>query len=409
MKKKLFTLLFTAIICNISATTIDVSSVEVERGEAIVHDTIQPIISVSSSNEKYSLSIGGNINMRASYDFNGAIVYHPDFITSLIPTPGVNDAQRRFSLDATTSRVEVKGRAKTEKYGDVELCLNMDFRGGSADSYTPRVRLAYISVANFVVGRNFTTFCDMGSAAPNIDFQGPSVCPYIYTTQIRYARSFKDDRLTVGVAMEYNPYESSSLSAEYDYQQQYIPSIPAYVQYAWGEQNSGHIRLTGLYKSIPLYNITEQSTLNLSGWGAQLSGSIGVCSHLKLYYSGTCGEGITGYMQDSYASGLDVTMSTGANPTPTMTFMYGWQAAGLVQITDRMLMSAGYSEVNIEGDASRFVDSDYRRGEYLFANLFYSLTPRIQLAAEYLWGSRTNNNSDRGTANRINTMIQYNF
>ncbi len=397
-------LLFVATIFNTSANENNVYDIDVVRGEAIIQDSIQSIATITSASDKYQISIGGNINMRANYDFNGAI-NHPDFITSLIPTPATFDSQRRFYLDATTSRIEIKGHGQTDMFGDVELCLNADFRGGGVGSYTPRVRLAYISVSGFTVGRNFTTFCDMGAAAPNIDFQGPSVCPYIYTTQIRYTHNILNDRVTLGAALEYHAYQSSTLGDEFAFQQQYIPSIPAYVQFNWGGKRADHIRLTALYKSIPLYELESEKNININGWGTQLSGSLGAGEHLKFYYSATCGEGITEYMQDTYGSGLDVTTTNGLRTT----FMYGWQAAALVQVSSRTMISAGYSQVIIEGENSHFAPTDFRQSDYLFANIFYSLSSRIQLATEFLWGARRNVNGERNTANRINSMIQYNF
>ncbi len=377
---------------------------EEKQSEETITDE-HPKATISDKEGKYTISVGGNINMRIGYDFGG-ISDHPDFVTALIPMADESNAQRKFYLDATTSRVEVKGRAHTEKYGDIELCLNADFKGGSTGSYTPRVRLAYITIRDFVIGRNFTTFCDMGAAAPNIDFQGPSVCPYIYTTQIRYSHSFLNDKFIIGAAIESGGYESSTLGDTFDYQEQYLPAVPAYMQFNWGKEYSSHIRLTGLYKSIPLYDIANEQDVNLNGWGAQLSGSISAGRYLKFYYSGTCGEGITDYMQDTYGSGLDVVVNNG---NPTITQMYGWQASVLSQITSRTVVSAGYSAVNICGDSSHFDSNDYRQGEYIFANMFYSLTSRIQLATEFLWGSRTNMDGQYSSANRVNAMVQYNF
>ncbi|MFI3277487.1 MAG: DcaP family trimeric outer membrane transporter [Rikenellaceae bacterium] len=409
--KRILVLVFAVVmIFAVSAEESNIGKMDVKRGEAVVLDDVQPAAVITAQGGKYSISISGNINMKASYDFDGSID-SPDFIPSSISVPGTYDSQRRFYMDATTSRVELKGAAHTDEFGDVELCLNMDFRGGSVGSYMPRVRLAYITVGGFSAGRNFTTFCDMGSIAPNIDFQGSNSCPFIYTTQVRYVKPILDDRFILGGAIEYLDYQSSSLGddATFQYQEKYLPDVIGYIQYNWGDQVDSHTRLTGLYKNIALYNTALEKDVNLNGWGTQLSGSIEMCKYLKLYYSGTCGEGITNYMQDLYGSGLDATVTSGTDAEARMTFMYGWQAAALAQLTDATMVSAGYSEVNINGSESRFAASDYRKGEYLFANIFYSLSPRIQLATEFLWGKRTNNDGASNHANRINTMIQYNF
>ncbi len=386
----------------------ELSTIAINRGEAPVHEELKRF-SATTEDGKYTISVSGNINLRLGYDFNGAITNHPDFITSLIPVPGDYSSERFFYMDATTSRIQVLGVAKSSRVGDVELCLNMDFRGGNMGSYTPRLRLAYVSAAGFTVGRNYTTFCDLSAAAPNIDFQGPSVCPYIYTTQVKYSHSWFDDSFSVGAALEYHGYQSMTLNNDFEAQSAFLPTIPAYVEYRWDSKATSHIRLTGLYKSNPIYDVANERNTNLNGWGAQLSGSIGLGSIFKLYYSGTCGEGITDFMQDLYGSGLDVTMSDSASPQPHLTFMNGWQVAGLAQITDRTLVSLGYSAVNICGDSSYFAADDYRKGEYAYVNLFYSLTSRVKFAAEYLWGKRKNVDYSHNTANRINAMVQYNF
>ncbi|MFR9620417.1 MAG: DcaP family trimeric outer membrane transporter [Rikenellaceae bacterium] len=405
--KRGFILLFVAMVTmfEVAANGEGVATIEIMRGEAVVQDSVRSIATIEHASGKYMITIGGNINMKASYDFDGAID-NPDFITSLIPVPGSYDTRRRFYMDATTSRIEIKGLARDTPIGDVELCLNSDMRGGSAGSYMPRIRLAYVSFSGWLVGCAFTAFCDMGAAAPNIDFQGPSVCPYIYTTQVRYDGSLLDDKLTLGGAVEYHGYSSATLGGDYLLQSQYLPNVVGYVERNW---HSSHIRLTGLYKSLPLYDSATERDVNLDGWAAQLSGSVGVGSFVKVYYSATCGEGVTDYMQDTYGSGLDVVMSGDVASRPIMPFLYGWQAAALAQITDRVMVSAGYSQVSFGGDAALYAASDYRRGDYLFGNIFYSLTPRIQLATEYLWGARENVDASRNTANRINTMIQYSF
>lgn len=415
--KKFFLVLLTATISfAANAEESNVSKKEIQRSETIARDSIRPQLSLKSKDGKFSVTASGYVNLRASYDFNGSII-NPDFITSLIDVTDAYNTQRRFYFDATTSRIEVKGKAETEKLGDVELCLNMDFRAGDAGSYTPRLRLAYVAFKGFMFGRNYTTFSDVTSISPNIDFQGPNVCPFIYTTQIRYVKPFESG-LTLGAAVEYIDYTSSSLGDESEsspsgqtfcYQEKFIPDFVGYLQYKWGEDATSHIRMTGLYKSIPLYNTVSQSNVNLNGWGMQLSGSLGLSKNVTFYYSGTCGEGISNYMQDTYGSGLDATVSSGSAPEASLTPMYGWQVSTLVQLSSRVMASVGYSAVEIKGNTSKYAADDYKKCDYAFANVFYSLTPRVQLAAEYLWGQRTNFSGDNRSANRINTMLQYNF
>ena len=65
--------------------------------------------------------------------------------------------------------------------------------------------------------------------------------------------------------------------------------------------------------------------------------------------------------------------------------------------------------VRIEHQNGYFADDEYRQGQYIFGNIFYSMTPRCKLAAEYLYGTRKNMDGMKNHANRAQILLQYNF
>jgi len=90
--------------------------------------------------------------------------------------------------------------------------------------------------------------------------------------------------------------------------------------------------------------------------------------------------------------------------------MWGWQAAAQVNFIPGVLWAAGgYSEVNLEKKNGYIADDQYRKGQYVFGNLFCNVTPNFTLALEYLRGARENMNEKKNTANRVSLMVQYNF
>ena len=127
-------------------------------------------------------------------------------------------------------------------------------------------------------------------------------------------------------------------------------------------------------------------------------------------FNGVYGKGITPYIQDLTGSGLDFT------PNP-MNFeqiqtmpMWGWQAAGQINIIpSKLFVSGGYSTVRVNMCNGYYATNEYKRGTYIFGNIFYNLTRNCILAAVYLLGSRRNMDDAHNTANRLNIMIQYNF
>ena len=53
--------------------------------------------------------------------------------------------------------------------------------------------------------------------------------------------------------------------------------------------------------------------------------------------------------------------------------------------------------------------STYRYGQYFVANVFWNVTPNMQVGAEYLRGWRTNFDNSTNHANRMNLLVQYSF
>ena len=66
-------------------------------------------------------------------------------------------------------------------------------------------------------------------------------------------------------------------------------------------------------------------------------------------------------------------------------------------------------DVRVQRSEGYYTADQYKQGQYIFGNIFYSLTPRCKVAAEYLYGSRKDMNSMKNHANRVNVMVQYNF
>ena len=355
---------------------------------------------------KYSL-LGGFIALRTSYDFDGT-PSATDFIPSSIPVPGDYASRQRLSMDASTSRIYLKGIANTRALGRVVVYVSTDFRGGAQGSYTPRLREAYVSFKGFTFGRDVTTFCDLDAGPTTIDFQGPNAYNFTFATMIRYEYAFADNHLKFGVAAEM-PSVSGTYNDNFATLKQRVPDFPAYFQYAWGANRDSHIRASGVVRNMYLHNLRTGNNPSLLGWGVQFSGTIKVAQPLRLFMNGVYGKGVTPYIQDLTGSGLDFTPNPeNADQIQTMP-MWGGQAAAQINLTPRLFISGGYSTVRVQRSHGYYTDDQYKQGQYIFGNIFYSLTPRCKVAGEYLYGSRKDMNSMKNHANRVSMQVQYNF
>lgn len=368
----------------------------------------KPQFIFSTPNHKYSLALGGFVALRASYDFDG-ISDNRDFIPYDIPLTANYNNRQQLMLDASTSRLYLKAMANTEALGRVIVYIDGDFRGGSGEnSYTPRLRSAYLSFLGFTFGRDVTTFCDLAAAPTTIDFQGPNAYNFNFATMIRYEFDFANDHLKMGVAAEM-PQVSGTYNDYYLAMRQRIPDIPVYLQFAWGAERDSHIRVSGVFRNMYVRNFLDERNKSLFGWGAQLSGTIKLFPWIRLFMNGVYGKGITPYIQDLTGSGLDFLPDNTNGSDIKVMPMWGWQAAAQFNLSRRMFVSGGFSMVNVDRETGYSFNEEYKQGRYIFGNIFYSLTPRCTIAAEYLYGSRKNMDGVKAHANRVSLQLQYHF
>ncbi len=361
----------------------------------------------ASKNNRFSFALGGYVDLRAGYDFKGS-VDNIDMVPYDIPMQTTYANRQRLMMDATTSRLFFKGITNSNSLGRVVVFVDLDFHGGNGSDYTPRLRSAYVNFLGLTLGRDVTTFCDLMAAPTTIDFQGPNAYNLNFATMIRYEVPFAGNHLKFGIAAEM-PQVSGTYGDYFSPLSQRVPDIPAYMQVSWGERMRSHIRVSGVVRNPYLHNLRTGENTSLLGWGVQLSGHIDAGRWLEIFMNGVYGKGITPYIQDLTGSGLDFTPNP-ENPEQIQTMpMWGWQAALQFNLSERMHLAGGYSMVRVERHNGAYSEDEYRQGEYIFANIFYSLSPRCQIAAEYLFGARKDMSTARNTANRVNLMLKYNF
>ncbi len=355
----------------------------------------------------FSFAIGGDIALRAAYSFD-RIVNNIDMVPYNIPMTLSPADDQEIRMDATTSRLFIRGIANTQKLGQVHIFMDFDFRGGLTGSYTPRIRSGYVQMLGLTIGRDVTTFCDLTASPTTIDFQGPNAYNFRFATMIRYERTFLDNHLQAGVAAEM-PSVSGTYGETLMAIPQRVPDFPIYLQYNWGENRESHIRASAVFRDLYLYNKARSTEEDLFGWGVQLSGNICITKYLQLFMNGIYGEGITRYINDLMGSGLDFTPHPNDPTRVQATPMFGWQVAAQVNILSNLSVSGGYSSVTVCKKNGFYSDDMYRQGQYIFGNVFWHLTPRFSLAAEYLYGHRKDMSGAKAHANRINILAKYSF
>ncbi len=364
-----------------------------------------PQFVITGRDNKFLFGIGGFVNFRTAYDFDG-MVDNTDFITYDIPVPGNYASRQKFRMDASTSRLFFKAIANTKALGRVTTYIETDFRG---DNHVLRLRYAYISFKGWLFGQNATTFCDLNASPTTIDFEGPNAYTFGFNTMIRYTHAF-NDHWSLGAALEM-PQISATTTENLRTIPQRLPDLPLYVQFNWGENGNSHIRASAVFRDLYYHSVTLDKNKSAFGWGTQLSTGIQFLRKWNFYGQAIYGKGISPYIQDISDVGLDLVPDPRNNGKLQTLPMFGWFGALQYNISNRVFCSTGYSQVRLfsENGFRNANPNVYRLAQYVFANVFVNITPSCQAAVEYLYGTRRNMNLEKNHANRIQAMIQYNF
>ena len=349
---------------------------------------------------RVAFGIGGYIKTTISYDFAG-IADDVDFITYDIPVPRGTD-KSQFQMDASTSRIFFKLVGNNPVMKKFTAYIETDFRGGN---YALHLRQAYLSFRGLKIGQAWSTFTDLTSIPPTIDFQGPNASTELLNVQLQYSVTIKD-KWQIAVAVE-NPGGSMTYGTGARDAKQICPDFITYVQYSWNADS--HIRFTQLYRGMRYYNNVSGHNRSVFGWGLQLSGAAALNKKWTLYYQATGGQGIERYINDLSGNDLDAVATTtpGKLKAPyTTACVVGVQ----YNITPALFISTSYSYTHLYKCSNMATADDlYKHGQYLVGNVFWTIADNWQVGAEYLFGQRKNQNNQKAIANRMQIMAQYNF
>lgn len=366
-------------------------------------------ISASAADNKFDFKVNGFVNLTMSEDFNGRIDNY-DFIPAMIEVPNPSYNENQFRMDFSTSRINLDATTESA-LGQVELHIDLDFRGGAQGSYTPRLRTGHIKVGNVMVGKTFTNFSDTSAMLPQVDFQGPVGYCFNYSPQIRYTHFLADDHLALSASLEYLPQllERNIDGTIFEREEQTFPTVVSYTQYNWGESKRNHLRLSAICRPQSIYDTSSEKSISMVGWGTQVSGTVNLCSAVKLHYNMIYGKSIAEYISDTYGSGLEYTNNPEADNSIETTPMYSGNFGAQFTLSKSVWLDFTYSQATIGVDRSLYDANAYHQGTFVSGNIFYSVIENLTLATEYVWGQRVNMGGDSGKANRIYLMAQYNF
>ena len=372
------------------------------------------------------VSIGGYVKLDAQMSrFNrgnrAAAGIGDDFmVPSTIPTDGSN-SQINNDFHAKESRINFGTSTETDA-GEVSTFIEVDFLGSAqgdervTNSYSPRLRHAFLTFNDFTFGQTWTTFMDVRSLPEHLDFVGPVAHDFARNPQIRYSPGNWDFALENPESTVYtnevgrNTAEADEdideigLTASYDNNR--VPD--AVVRYNV-PVDTGSLSLSAIGREIAysdsVLNDGDSSRESAYGYGLAANarlpvGDTGNDVRVKLSGGNAMGRylGLNAFRAAQIEEDGDVDLidQFGA----TVAYHHNWNTQW------RSNVSGSYAEADNPSSAADGVAKSYSSAH---ANLIYSPVENLDLGGELIWGQRENENGVRGELNRVQFSAKLGF
>jgi len=338
-----------------------------------------------------TVSIGGYIKAQAALSDNG----FSDGKANEVVSPGSlrrtdDDADNRVSLSARESRFNIG--TSTPLGGDtMKTFIEADFYGADdeanefvSNSYSPRLRHAYMSWGNWLAGQTWSTFMDLNGLGEIDAFSTQSSSIFVRQTQLRYTYPLDWGNLQFAVE---NPEDGDD--------DQDTPDMVARVNV---DQDWGHVSASTVVRRFSLDNTEDDD----SRWGAgySLTGRFPTFGQDDIR------------LQANYGN-LGRYMALGAYPNAKvddgqLDLVEAWGASAIYRHfwTDNLRSSVAYAVTELDGDGEGNETDSY---DSAFINLMWSPFANTTLSAEYQRFDLDEVDGDNFDLDRLQFAAKYAF
>lgn len=365
-------------------------------------DPRAPYFLFMSRNADLAMGIGGVVRMRAWQDWKG-VMNTSGFIPYDISVPA-NDARRRklgATPAGTTLYFTVLGSNKA--LGNYQLHIEANFNGYQSRDFN--LKKAFAMINDWTVGYTNSTFSDPAGTPPLVDGQGPNAEVRTTAVLLRWMHALSR-RWEVAASLEIPQAQVGANDTTTMALDDWLPNVAAFVQCGWGFNE--HVRLSGVLRTLPYRDLITGKNFNRTGWGVQLSSLFRPVGKLTVYATANAGQGYASMTNDLLMGRFDLVDDPHHPGRMYPPFAYGWFGGLQYYLTSDIFVSTTFGQMNYK-PRDPVAGNTYKYGLYSATNIFWNMTPRIQVAGEFNWGKRQNVDGEHNEARRVSVMAQFAF
>lgn len=363
---------------------------------AAIAPAAKPVMKLASGAE---FNLYGNVRADASYQAEGGAATRMYNQINAVPLKGVGERSDEFKSTLSATRLGMDFKAPV---GDGDKALSakveVDFLGG-AGLDNLRIRHAYMSYANWLIGQTWSNFAVPDYMPETVDALAYAGGAVKRTPQVRHTSTFSPTTNLV-LAVE-DPKDATITGIK-----QRLPALTARLNHKFADNLSVSARAMGNEKRV---NEDEKMA-----WGVGLGAKYEVVPGTTLKADYYHVKGDSSFV--SYANPGVVRATNG----DLLQSEFDSITVGLTQqFNDKLRGTLGYGYMNFEQDNGYVtatanptaINKDLWQA---WANVFYSPTKPLSFGLEYVYGERealgaATNGSTKGEDNRINAVAIYSF
>ena len=312
---------------------------------------------------------------------------------------GTGDSDMTTDFQARESRLNFRVDHKTAGGNSITAFAEMDFftHGDGnevvSNSYSPRLRHAFIKYDKWTFGQTWSTFQDVAALPEALDFVGPAESTtFIRQSMIRYT----DGALELAVE---NPQTFVSGGTR---DLSTVPDLIA--RYTFKLDGGSYVKLAGLVRSLKVQD-TGSGQADATAWGISASTKVAFDGGSDLRAMLTYGDGVGRYIGLGFVPDGYIDVNGDIATAEALAYFVAYRG----QWNDKWRSNVMYGNTSIDYDNDVAAAALNDTGSSIHFNVIHNVLPKLDIGGEIIFGERELVNGTDGDFTRFMLSAKYAF